>query len=193
MSPTRIGAWGRTGALAAILLALGLAGGALATWLSLGGASSQAILRTDSPQRTGLAATAPGAYLLVGHLVDFTGITASGGQDYGQATIDASNWINANGGINGKLIDLDTVQTSYLVPRALAGYRKWQTQLPYAITGWGTAIAEALVGFVTTDEVPYFSAAYAASRSPTRQAKAAGGRHRTTSSTPQRTPTAVAV
>ena len=162
-APTRMGAWRRNGALAAMLLALGLAGGALATWLSFGRASSETAVRTDPLQRAAPVAAAPGAYLLVGHLVDFTGISGSGGQDYGQATIDASNWINANGGINGKLIDLDTVQTSYLVPRALAGYRKWQTQHPYAITGWGTAVAEALVGFVTTDPVPYFSAAYSAS------------------------------
>ncbi len=101
-------------------------------------------------------------YLLVGNLVDFSGATATSGQAYGQAIIDAASWINENGGINGKLIDLDTVETAYVVRRALAAYRKWQLQGVVAIQGWGTQISQAMTEPVSKDQVPFFSASYAA-------------------------------
>ena len=100
-------------------------------------------------------------YIQVGNLVDFTGATAVVGKEYGQAKIDAMNWINENGGINGKLLDFDTVDYSYVVPRALSAYKKWTTQRKVAvIQGWGTADTEAMVDFVAKDQVPYFSASY---------------------------------
>lgn len=101
-------------------------------------------------------------YLLIGNLVDFTGASANSGLSYGQAIIDSSNWINENGGINGRLIDLDTVETSYLVRRAVNAYRKWQTQDILAIQGWGTQIGLALKDEISEDQIPYFSASYAA-------------------------------
>lgn len=102
-------------------------------------------------------------YIQVGNLVDFTGNTAVVGKEYGQAKIDAMNYINEHGGINGKQIDFDTVDYSYVVPRALATYKKWTSQRKVvAIQGWGTADTEALVDFVTKDQVPYFSASYSA-------------------------------
>ncbi|MBT3831173.1 MAG: hypothetical protein HOF53_06915 [Gammaproteobacteria bacterium] len=51
--------------------------------------------------------------------MDFTGSLTNRGQCYGQAIIDASNWTNETGGINGRLIDLDTVETACLVRRAI--------------------------------------------------------------------------
>ncbi|MSP66848.1 MAG: branched-chain amino acid ABC transporter substrate-binding protein [Alphaproteobacteria bacterium] len=101
-------------------------------------------------------------YIRVGSLVDFTGNTASVGKDYGQAKIDAANWINDNGGVNGKLLDLDTVDYTYIVPRAIAAYKKWVNQKVSVIQGWGTADTEALVGFLANDKIPYFSASYSA-------------------------------
>ncbi|MEO2183272.1 MAG: hypothetical protein ABGY43_13340, partial [bacterium] len=68
----------------------------------------------DSEEADSIAADAR-QYLLVGNLVDFTGASANSGLAYGQAVIDSVNWINENGGINGQLIDLDTIETSYLV------------------------------------------------------------------------------
>ena len=101
-------------------------------------------------------------YLLIGNLVDFTGTSAISGQSYGQAIIDAANWINENGGINGQLIDLDTVETSYLARRAINAYKKWQIQDVLAIQGWGTQIGLALKDEISKDQTPYFSASYAA-------------------------------
>ncbi len=100
-------------------------------------------------------------YIPVGNLVDFTGRTAVVGKEYGQAKIDAMNWINENGGINGRQLDFDTVDYSYIVPRALATYKKWKSRNNVvAIQGWGTGDTEALISFVAKDEIPYFSASY---------------------------------
>jgi branched-chain amino acid transport system substrate-binding protein len=148
--------------IAVAALCIGLATGGLAVWLS----SDQTAPDQEAASGQPVAAepqAPPGAYLLVGQLVDLGGVTSGTGRIYGQAMIDASNWINANGGINGRLIDLDTVDTSYLVPRALEGYRKWKTQNVLAIHGWSTPSTEALTGAVAADEIPYFSASYAAS------------------------------
>ena len=98
-------------------------------------------------QPTRKPAMAPGAasnYLLIGNLVDFTGATGRSGQAWGQATIDSANWINENGGVAGKLFDLDTIETSYIVRRALPAYEKWLSQDVLAIQGFGNNIGLAL-------------------------------------------------
>lgn len=98
----------------------------------------------------------------VGSLVDFTGPTASVGIPYGRGKQDAVAWINANGGVAGMPIDFDTFDTGYQVPPALARYRIWTKDGTVAVQGWGTADTEALVRFVSEDEMPFFSASYAA-------------------------------
>jgi branched-chain amino acid transport system substrate-binding protein len=148
----------KLGIIAGAGAALGLAIGGLAVWLLLDRAPSESVENVAS------AAPSPGdRYVLVGNLVDYFGVTAQSGRHYGQGKVDASNWINENGGINGKLIDLDTVEYSYLVPRALAAYKKWRVQNVLAIQGSGTPDTEALVGSIVDDEIPYFSSSYAAS------------------------------
>lgn len=102
-------------------------------------------------------------YLLVGNLVDFTGATGKSGEAWGQAIIDTANWVNENGGVAGKLFDLDTIETSYLVRRALPAFEKWQTQDVVAIQGFGTNIGLALRDKVSQNKIPYFSSAMAAS------------------------------
>jgi branched-chain amino acid transport system substrate-binding protein len=97
----------------------------------------------------------------VGNLIDFTGRTAVVGKEYGQAKIDSAAWINAHGGINGKTLDLLTLDYSYEVPRAVAAYKKWRQQV-VAVQGWGTGDTEAMVDFVAKDQIPYFSASYSA-------------------------------
>jgi len=96
----------------------------------------------------------------VGNLVDFTGRTASVGKPYGQAKIDAANWLNANGGIGGTPVHLDTYDYAYEVPRAIAKYKEWAEQGYKAIQGWGTADTQALARFTAEDHIPYFSASY---------------------------------
>lgn len=112
----------------------------------------------------GLCGAAQADEVAVGNLVDFTGATAVVGKEYGQAKIDAMDFINKHGGIAGVgNLDYDTVDYSYEAPRAIAAYKKWKSQDgAVAIQGWGTADTEALVGFVARDETPYYSASYSA-------------------------------
>ncbi len=109
----------------------------------------------------GFGATAE-EYILVGSLVDFTGRTAVVGKSYGQGKVDAANWINEHGGINGRFLDVDTVDNSYGAERSLETYRKWARQGAVAIQGWGKADTEATLRYLGSDEIPYFSASYAA-------------------------------
>lgn len=99
-------------------------------------------------------------YTLIGNLIDFTGPTSVVGKEYGQAKIDAANYITETGAISGNLLDVDTVDYAYDVPRASAAYIIPQARGAVAIQGWGTADTEALVDHAA--EVPYFSASYSA-------------------------------
>lgn len=101
--------------------------------------------------------------IAVGHLADYSGATSDVGMPYGQGVADTFAYINANGGIDGKEVDIDSIDYSYQVPRAIAAYKKWaQREGVAAIMGWGTADTEALITFVSKDQVPYFSGSYAA-------------------------------
>lgn len=103
------------------------------------------------------------AQIPIGNLVDLSGDTAIVSREYSQGKIDALNWINKNGGIGGKQIEVDTVDYAYIVPRALAAYKKWSGRPRVtAIQGWGTADTEALVDFVNRDRIPFYSASYSA-------------------------------
>ncbi|MEN2987636.1 ABC transporter substrate-binding protein [Tistrella sp. BH-R2-4] len=99
----------------------------------------------------------------IGNLVDFTGATSTVSKPFSEGKADAFEWINAQGGINGKKIVIDTVDYSYQAPRAIAAYKRWVSEFgAVAIAGWGTADTEALVGFLAKDEMPYYSGSYSA-------------------------------
>ena len=104
------------------------------------------------------------AQIAVGHLADYSGGTSDVGTPYGQAVADTFAWVNKNGGVGGKQVNVDTNDYGYQVPRAIALYKKWSAPdgKVAAIMGWGTADTEALTGFVAQDKIPYFSASYAA-------------------------------
>lgn len=106
----------------------------------------------------GLAAAQDG--IPVGHLADLTGATASIGVDYANGIADTLNWVNANGGVDGQMIDFETVDYAYQAPRAVSTYRRWTSDGVRAIQGWGTADTEALIDFVSRDQIPYYSASY---------------------------------
>ena len=100
--------------------------------------------------------------ILVGHLADYTGATAFVGKQYGPGVADAFKQINADGGIKGTKVKLDTVDYGYKVPEAIALYKKWTGQGMVAMQGWGTADTEALISFVTRDKIPTISGSYSA-------------------------------
>src|SRR5882724_9815028 len=112
----------------------------------------------------GGAATAAQAQIPIGHLADYSGATSDVGTPYAQAVADTLAWVNKNGGVGGKQLNVDSNDYGYQVPRAIALYKKWSTpdSKVAAIMGWGTADTEALTGFVAQDKIPYISASYAA-------------------------------
>src|SRR6266851_9129651 len=114
----------------------------------------------------GAAAGTAQAQIALGHLTDYSGPTSDVGTPFGQGVADTYAWINKNGGINGAKVNVDTVDYSYQVPRAIAQYKKWSgTDKVAAILGWGTADTEALTGFLAEDKIPDISASYAAALS----------------------------
>ncbi|MEQ8966100.1 MAG: ABC transporter substrate-binding protein [Azospirillaceae bacterium] len=109
----------------------------------------------------GLPGLAAAQDIPVGHLADLTGATASIGVDYANGIADTLDWVNANGGVDGRQIDFETVDYAYQAPRAVSTYRRWTSgDGVVAIQGWGTADTEALIDFVRRDEIPYYSASY---------------------------------
>jgi len=100
--------------------------------------------------------------VLIANLADLTGPTASVSKPFTQGKQDAAAYLNKNGGIAGMQIELDTVDYAYAAPRAIAQYKSWRSAGAAVIQGWGTADTEALVGFVSRDKIPYYSASYSA-------------------------------
>ena len=70
------------------------------------------------------AATAQ-AQIAIGHLQDLSGGTSDVGTPYGQGVADTFAWVNKNGGIGGKQLNVDSNDYGYQVPRAIALYKKW--------------------------------------------------------------------
>ena len=112
----------------------------------------------------GGASAAAQAQIALGHLADYSGGTSDVGTPYGQAVADTFAWVNKNGGVGGKQLNVDTNDYGYQVPRAIALYKKWSApdNKVAAIMGWGTADTEALTGFVAQDKIPDISGSYAA-------------------------------
>src|SRR5260370_17557209 len=106
----------------------------------------------------GGAASAAQAQIAIGHLADYSGGTSEVGTPYGQAVADTFAWVNKNGGVGGKQINVDTNDYGYQGPRAIALYKKWSgADKVAAIMGWGTADTEALTGFLAQAKIPPIS------------------------------------
>ena len=67
------------------------------------------------------------AQIAIGHLADYSGGTSDVGVPFGQAEADTFAWVNKNGGIAGKPVNVDTNDYGYQVPRAIALYKKWSS------------------------------------------------------------------
>ena len=107
----------------------------------------------------------------VGALFDLTGPTADVGKDYAEGVKDYINYVNANGGIDGIMIDLHWIDYGYKVPEALSAYRKLRDQYKVcAIIGWGTGDTNALKKDVARDKIVYISASYSAKLTDPKQA-----------------------
>ena len=101
--------------------------------------------------------------IVIGNLADITGGTGDVGKPYADGIKAYTDYINANGGINGRKIKLLQQDYAYKIPEALALYKKFKDQdKVVAIQGWGSGDTEALKEQVAKDQIPYWSASYSA-------------------------------
>ena len=100
------------------------------------------------------------AEVKVGALNDMTGATSDDGKDYALGIAEAVNYINDNGGVNGKDVKLYQFDYGYRVPEALTKYKLFKRLQCVAVLGWGTGDTEALSPTITKDKMPYVSASY---------------------------------
>jgi branched-chain amino acid transport system substrate-binding protein len=97
----------------------------------------------------------------IGNLVDLTGPTSDQGKDIAQGRIDAVQYFNERGGINGRKIELVSVEYGFQPPRAVAAYKKFiEEDKVLLVLGYGTPDTEALRPYITKDKVPYLSGSY---------------------------------
>jgi len=99
----------------------------------------------------------------VGAIFDLTGPTSDVGTPYANGVKDFVAWKNANGGINGRKIELISQDYAYKVDQAEQLYSQYVTQdKVVAFMGWGTGDTEALRGKIAADKIPFMSASYSA-------------------------------
>ncbi|MGD8149463.1 ABC transporter substrate-binding protein [Ornithinimicrobium sp. Y1694] len=99
----------------------------------------------------------------VGIIADLTGATGDVGTPYNKGMLAYIDWLNGEGGIEGREIDARSNDYAYEVPQAEDLYRQYVNAGVVAIQGWGTGDTEALEGRVADDELPFMSGSFAES------------------------------
>ena len=94
----------------------------------------------------------------VGAIFDLTGPTADVGTDYADGMRGYVDWVNMQGGIEGRPIDLIYQDYAYQVDRAEQLYSQFVAEGAVVFMGWGTGDTEALRLRITEDEIPFSSA-----------------------------------
>jgi branched-chain amino acid transport system substrate-binding protein len=110
----------------------------------------------------GLGASPADAQVIkIGNLVDLTGPTSDQGKDIAQGRNDAVQYLNEKGGVNGRKLELVSVEYGFQPPRAVAAYKKFvEDDKVLLVLGYGTPDTEALRPYITKDKVPYISGSY---------------------------------
>jgi branched-chain amino acid transport system substrate-binding protein len=99
--------------------------------------------------------------LKIGGIFDITGPTSAVGKDYAQAAKDAERYINENGGVNGRKIQLIANDYAYKIPEAVSLYKQYKdVDKVFVIQGWGTGDTNALKQQINQDKIVYISASY---------------------------------
>src|SRR5947199_10191438 len=102
----------------------------------------------------------------IGNLVDLTGPTSDQGKDIAQGRTDAVQYFNERGGVNGKKLELVSVEYGVLPPRAVAAYKKFiEDHKVLLAPGYGTPHTDDLRPYKTKHNVPHISAAWSGHRS----------------------------
>ncbi|MBN1955991.1 MAG: ABC transporter substrate-binding protein [Anaerolineae bacterium] len=96
----------------------------------------------------------------IGGIFDLTGATRDVGIPYANGVRDCIQFLNEQGGINGRSIELVDQDYAYNIERAREVYTQLVEQDVLAIMGWGTGDTEALRQLIAADRVPFMSASY---------------------------------
>ncbi|GIK62338.1 MAG: branched-chain amino acid ABC transporter substrate-binding protein [Chloroflexota bacterium] len=110
--------------------------------------------------RIGLAQE--GEPIKIGAIFDLSGATGDVGTPYSVGVVGYVDWVNANGGVEGRPIELLSQDYAYDVATAENLYVQYVEEGVVAFMGWGTGDTEALRGRVAEDQVPFMSASYSA-------------------------------
>lgn len=102
----------------------------------------------------------PAEPILIGGIFDTTGPTSGVGKDYAVGANDAADYINANGGVNGRPIELIANDYAYKPDKAVELYKTYKDKGIFLIQGWGTGDTNALSALINKDEIVYMSASY---------------------------------
>ena len=103
-----------------------------------------------------------GEPIKVGAIHDLTGATSDVGTPYADGLRDYVAWLNENGGINGRQIELISADYGYKVDIAEQLYTQYVQEGVVAFQGWGTGDTEALRSKIAADKIPFMSASYSA-------------------------------
>lgn len=123
-------------------------------------ATTTLALTACAPGGGGTASDSEGP-IKIGIIADLTGATGDVGTPYNEGMLGYIEWVNENGGIEGREIDATSKDYAYDVPTAERLYKEYINDGAVAIQGWGTGDSEALMNKVAADELPFMSASYA--------------------------------
>jgi branched-chain amino acid transport system substrate-binding protein len=100
------------------------------------------------------------APIKVGAIFDLTGATADVGTIYSEGLRAHVEWLNQQGGLEGRPIELVFQDYGYKVDLAEQLYSQFVHEGVVAFMGWGTGDTEALRGRVAEDRMPFASASF---------------------------------
>ena len=98
----------------------------------------------------------------LGAIHDLTGATSDVGTPYADGIRDYVQFVNDNGGVEGRPLELMSADYAYDVAQAEQLYSQYVGEGVVAFQGWGTGDTEALRTKIATDQIPFMSASYSA-------------------------------
>jgi len=108
------------------------------------------------------SSTATKEAIKMGGIFDLSGGTKDVGTPYSEGIRDYIDFRNKAGGVEGHQIELSWQDFGYKVDQGTQLYSQYVSQGAVSFMGWGTADTEALRPRVTSDQIPFMSASYAA-------------------------------
>lgn len=100
------------------------------------------------------------APIKVGAIFALTGATSDVGTTYAEGIRGYVDWVNQNGGVEGRPLELIFQDYGYKVDQAELLYTQFVQEGAVVFQGWGTGDTEALRRRIADDKIPFMSASY---------------------------------